>query len=143
MYRESRSPAPSPSPHNRTLITTDTSSESEDAPADDEEDGLLKYNVFVLDASLNEMRKEMPHLMVRMCEQGVGVGGGLAYSFSTKSILTAFQLPGNRSANNDSHPSRRITFTADGSDDVSMVSCKINLSNLLRAHIPLPLFQFW
>ncbi|PPQ72992.1 hypothetical protein CVT26_014508 [Gymnopilus dilepis] len=35
---------------------------------------FVKYNVFVLDATEDEMRKTMPHLMMRIC--GAGVPGG-------------------------------------------------------------------
>jgi dual specificity MAP kinase phosphatase len=43
--------------------------------ADDLETQLLQYNVFVLNATCEDMRKEMPHLMMRIC--GAGVPGGL------------------------------------------------------------------
>ena len=38
------------------------------------EDDLLEYNVFVLDATIDDLRREVPYLMMRMC--GPGVPGG-------------------------------------------------------------------
>lgn len=40
----------------------------------DLETQLLQYNVFVLNATCEEMRKEMPHLMMRICGAGVPRG---------------------------------------------------------------------
>ncbi|KAF9473800.1 hypothetical protein BDN70DRAFT_908748 [Pholiota conissans] len=42
---------------------------------DDEDGGFLHYNVFVLDATEDELRAAVPHLMMRSC--GSGVPGGL------------------------------------------------------------------
>ena len=42
------------------------------------EEDLLEYNVFVLDASIDDIRQEVPYLMMRICGPGVpgGTGGG-------------------------------------------------------------------
>ena len=36
----------------------------------------MEYNVFVLDATVDDLRKEVPYLMMRMCGPGVPGGGG-------------------------------------------------------------------
>ena len=40
-----------------------------------DEDDLLEYNVFVLDATVDDLRREVPYLMMRMCGPGVPGGG--------------------------------------------------------------------
>ena len=42
---------------------------------EENEDDLLEYNVFVLDATADDLRKEVPYLMMRMCGPGVPGGG--------------------------------------------------------------------
>ena len=41
----------------------------------EDEDDLLEYNVFVLDATVDDLRREVPYLMMRMCGPGVPGGG--------------------------------------------------------------------
>ena len=43
-----------------------------------EDEDLLEYNVFVLDATIDDLRRKVPYLMMRMC--GPGVPGGSAVS---------------------------------------------------------------
>lgn len=43
-------------------------------PDKEESHGLLKYNVFVLDATEDEMRRGLPHLMMRICVEPVTGG---------------------------------------------------------------------
>ena len=42
---------------------------------EEDEDDLLEYNVFVLDATVDDLRREVPYLMMRMCGPGVPGGG--------------------------------------------------------------------
>lgn len=37
---------------------------------EDDENRFLEYNVFVLDADADALRKELPHLVVRVCAPG-------------------------------------------------------------------------
>ena len=48
------------------------------------EDDILEYNVFVLDATADDLRREVPYLMMRMC--GPGVPGGTSASFSNMEV---------------------------------------------------------
>lgn len=50
-------------------------------PDDEGIHGLLKYNVFVLDATKEDVRRELPHLMMRICVEPVT--GGL---FGTRTV---------------------------------------------------------
>ncbi|KIK66856.1 hypothetical protein GYMLUDRAFT_55499 [Collybiopsis luxurians FD-317 M1] len=82
------------------VIAVDSGEKHEQAPADvtrasderrtsdsDVDDTPLRYNVFLLDANAEEIRREMPHLVVKICPEGevpgsLG-GGGTTKSFST------------------------------------------------------------
>jgi dual specificity MAP kinase phosphatase len=50
-------------------------------------ENLLKYNVYVLDADVDEMRKVVPHLVMKVCEGGVP--GGTSSSGSSSSSCAA------------------------------------------------------
>ena len=52
----------------------------DDANSKPEEDDLLEYNVFVLDASIDDLRREVPHLMMKICGPGVPGGAGVSAS---------------------------------------------------------------
>ncbi|KAF9463911.1 hypothetical protein BDZ94DRAFT_1297544 [Collybia nuda] len=49
------------------------------ATSEEQEEHLFKYNVFVLDADEEVMKKEIPHLLMRVCKNGVPGGSGTSF----------------------------------------------------------------
>ena len=83
----------------------------------DAEEALLRYNVFLLDATAEQIRNDIPHLVMRVCQSGQ-VPGSLGPGAAKQNTFAASPLPSSDG------------FEMDMDDDVVMADSSLRLAYL-------------